>query len=117
MTGIFIPDNLDKAVESIVSRLSQADVDRIKTGDPAHVHMSVGRYYRNDWRLWDRESPLVKWFIDNLGIVHGDDLSGTILSAVWAKVRNEPFDAIAHVQRYKDHWAKYGVDPMNHGAK
>ena len=47
-----------------------------------------------------------KWFSDNLKLTHPDDISGTIIKAVWCKVNNEPFDPKQHAQKYIEYWEK-----------
>lgn len=107
-----VPSNLDQAVEMIVTSLSDDERNYIIKCCPETFHFTTGMWLRNNWDLWDRDTIFVQWCIKNLEIGHADDISGTIFAAVWAWVRNERFDVIQHVQRYKDHWRKAGVDPI-----
>jgi hypothetical protein len=50
---------------------------------------------------------LVQWFNDR-NIFHPDDMSGTIMAALKAKLAGEPFDFDSHVQRYYRHWKAQG---------
>lgn len=107
-----VPSNLDQAVEMMLAAIPEEDRERLKSVDPVEFHHSSGRWFRNNWSLWDKETVLVQWFIRELKIGHADDISGTLMSAVWAKLRGEPFDAVEHVKKYHAHWAAYGVDPI-----
>lgn len=107
-----VPTTLDEAVEMLYASLEEEDKNFIKNESPDSIHHGAGRWLRNNWSLWQRETPLVQWFIKNLGIGHADDLSGTIHAALWAKVKGEKFDAIAHVEHYKKHWINFGVHPV-----
>lgn len=107
-----VPVNLDQAVEMLYNSLDEQDKDFILHQTPDSIHFSQGMWLRNNWSLWQRETPLVQWFIKTLGIGHADDLSGTINAALWAKVRGEVFDVNEHVKKYKVHWNMMGVDPI-----
>jgi hypothetical protein len=107
-----VPRNLDEAVDIIVNALDDSEKQEMsKPGGLAGMHFGFGMWLRNNWSLWHPETILVQWFKKNLGIVHGDDLSGTILTATASRLRGEQFDANKHVEVYKKHWRKYGLDP------
>jgi hypothetical protein len=107
-----VPTNLDQAVELLAESLDQEDINHILHNTIMVHHFGLDMWLRNNWSLWERDSILVQWFIKNLGIAHADDVSGTILAALLAKVRNEPFDPIEHVKVYKKYWYAAGVDPL-----
>lgn len=111
-----VPKNLDDAINLIVSNLSQEEKDYIlKKDDPFYgytMHMGFGMWLRNNWSLWDRETVLVKWFIDTYGIGHADDISGLINSGVEAVLAGKVFNVEEQVSRYKTHWKTFGVDPI-----
>jgi hypothetical protein len=106
-----VPKNLDDAVR-ILKEAIKDEEEAKQLQDTAGLHFGLGMYLRNNWSLWDTETVLVQWFKENLGIAHADDLSGTILEALAASLRGEEFDAKAHVQRYIEHWKRYGVNPL-----
>ena len=81
--------------------------------DPVSVHFTFGMRIRNEWSLWDRETVLVRHFVDRFGLGHADDISGLILSALWANVQCVRFDIDAQVGRYLAHWERMGVDPVS----
>lgn len=104
-----VPKNLNEAV-SILTEAIESSRDRESLKDPVIHHFGFGMYLRNSWSLWDRETIIVQWFKKNLGLVHADDISGTILEALACSIKGEDFDPIAHAQTYIDHWKKIGVD-------
>lgn len=106
------PNNLDEAVQQLIDGMADSDIDYVNSHDCQSTHHALGKYIRDTWRLWERNNKLVQWFMSHLGIAHGDDISGTIIAALWHKVRGRPFDAEEHVVQYKQHWAQAGVNPL-----
>jgi len=108
-----VPSTLNEAINSIVDTLDQKDKDFIKQNEPSSVHFTIGMYLRNNWDLWEKDSPLVLDVKQRFGLWgHGDDVSGLILEGVWAKVNGIDVDKIL-VQRSlqcKHHWEKAGVN-------
>lgn len=108
-----VPKTLDEAVDLIVNGLEDEDISYIRNHPkPSYNHFGIGMWFRNNWSLWERDTPLTQWFIKNLGIVHADDTSSTIFAAVWAKVRNELFNPLDHVEKYKRYWWSIDQDPL-----
>jgi hypothetical protein len=106
-----VPSTLDEAVDMVVVALEPEDMEFIKSHEAVDAHHTVGRGLRNAWSLWDKETVLVQWFKENYKIFHADDLSGVILSSVWAKVRGEKYDIQADITEFHEHWKRQGVDP------
>lgn len=106
------PTTLEEAVEILESQLTSDDVNFIKENSSASIHFFFGMNLRNAWGLWVKETPIVQWFINNFSIGHADDISGMILSALFAKIKGEKFSAKSEAERYKQHWATMGVDPI-----
>lgn len=106
-----IPETLDEAVYILKESIeTQNEEERLQS--PVGLHFGLGMYLRNNWKLWEKETPLVKWFISNFGIGHADDISGTILEALSASLEGREFDVKKHVQIYLNHWKMFGVDPV-----
>ena len=106
-----IPTTLQEAVDSIIKDLSDEDLDYIIEND-SHASFDFGMGIRNKYGLWKPDSPLRLWFKENLKISHPDDISGTIIQAVFCDVRGIPFDIDAHIESYAKHWKMCGCDPM-----
>jgi hypothetical protein len=101
------PQTLDEAVEVLTRDLLPEEIEDIMQHDPAAFHHTVGRKMRNEWKLWQEDSPLALYFASAYHLTHADDMSGMILGAMFAKVRGEEFDPMEQAQIYHAHWAKY----------
>lgn len=107
-----VPVDLDSAVTLLYDALGEVDFRFISQNkDYQAVLGTNGDWLKKNWSMHDPETPLVSWFMDNLGIQYADDICGTILAALWAKARNEKFYPEQHVQRYYNHWWKLNIDP------
>lgn len=112
-----IPQTYQEAFERIYTGLSDEEKAFIRSQDnPAVIHFTVGMGMRNAWNLWGAQpgvsTALRDEFVSRFKLGHADDMSGFLLSAVWAKVHGEPFDEQAEIRRYHEHWAKAGIDPV-----
>lgn len=109
-----IPATLEAAVDTIVSSIDEDT--RAFILNPANnagaAHMGGGMAMRNQWGLW-HDSVLAQHFKTRFGLGHADDMSAIILEAAFAKVREQPHDVDAQVERYKSHWRRMGVDPLS----
>lgn len=108
-----IPSTLDDCIDSIYNQMTEDDREKLKhMSGYEMLHFTTGMHLRNNWGLWERNSPLVKWFVKSYGISHGDDISGMILNGVWHRVRGTPFKPLEMAIRFRKHWENYGVDPV-----
>ena len=107
-----IPATVYEAIDEMVSTLTPEHIEYIKTHDRYSLHHGFGTGLRNEWKLWDRNSPLVKWCISELKIGHGDDISGLILTGIWQKASGQPVDLAPTIESFHQHWLKAGVDPV-----
>ena len=107
-----VPRDLDEAVEMIIETLGHSDQKTICHDKyiAAKAHHGLGRFIRNSWSLWDRHTHLCNWFRANLEIGHADDISTIIIEAVRAKLSGLEYDPTSTVQRFHDHWARFGCD-------
>ena len=101
-----IPQTIDAAILEI---LMVPDIENLKYEDPAAFHHSTGRWMRNRWSLWDRESVLHKEF-NAIGIFHPDDMSGIILETAHRIINGIPSDIAWQVRYCKAYWSKIGCD-------
>lgn len=101
-----VPINLEDAVATLKEGLTADDIKEIKkdTFDAAKVHFTVGMMLRNEWSLWEKDTILVRWFKDNFGIDHADDLSGLILDCLVRDVQGLPRREKELAKRYINHW-------------
>ena len=82
--------------------------------DPAEVHFFFGMALRNEWHLWVETTPLVQDFKKRYDLFgHADDISGTILDGLWARVKGESVEEGCQksADRCREHWLKHGAGP------
>lgn len=106
------PATLDEAVNLIIKQLDPQEVEFALSHSPCEVHHTFGRYLRNTWGLWQKDSPLATWFREKLEIGHADDMSGIILDCVWKTLQHQPWNLPSQVKKYHRHWKMLGVDPI-----
>lgn len=100
------PTTIPEAVDTIVSLLSEEDKDYVRKNPHPRYHFFSGRIIRNNWSLWEQDSPLVQDALKNYGISHADDVSGLLFEWAFAKIRNQPFDPHELAKTYIEHWKK-----------
>lgn len=49
----------------------------------------ISMWIRNNYKLWDEESKYHKYFVEELGIEHPDDMSAEIVKQVYKKYNEE----------------------------
>jgi len=94
--------------------IKESHITEEQKHDHSVIHHSAGMAMRNEWHLWDKKSKISKDIQKRFQLCHGDDLSGLINTALWAKVKGEGIDKalIKCAKRYKKHWKDSGVDAM-----
>jgi len=110
----FVPVTLNEAIDYLYSLLETKDIEYIKAENQSGVHFTMGMYLRNNWSLWEQDTPLSKDIRNRFKLFcHGDDVSGLILTGLWAKVNGLNIDEELNKEadKYKKHWPKYGIDP------
>jgi len=108
-----VPKTLPEAVQLLYDAVTEPDRAAMVRAPSCAVHHTLGQWLRNNWSLWDQTTPLPRWFMDNLGLGHADDMSGIILEALWCRVRGEPYNMTMHVEQIKNYWRGLGKDPRN----
>lgn len=66
-----------------------------------------GMGLRNGWDLWRTDSPLTRE-LAAAGIMHGDDRSAVLFTALWCRLNDVPFRIEDEAARYKAHWEAHG---------
>jgi hypothetical protein len=104
-----VPKTILEAVDNLVAAISDDEKAFIRgSKDPySEVHFSAGMYIRNNWSLWEKDTPLVQDAIKTYKIAHGDDISGLIFEWAFAKIRGVEFDPFVLVKKYEEHWQKF----------
>lgn len=104
-----VPSNLEQALDILYSSLNTDEIALLQTVTPSW-HFGTGLWLRNNWSLWEKDTPIVLWFKER-GIVHADDMSAIILDALLAKVRDTDFDIDQQVRKYRQYWEGLGLNP------
>lgn len=112
-----VPSTIKQAVDILFDMLEPDDIKYINGREDPHAisHFSLGRFLRNNWGMWETESPLKNDAIQTYKIAHADDISGLILSWVFALAKGEQFDYNEHCKVYHKHWAKFDMTSIEAG--
>lgn len=103
------PKNLQECLNILISSYERGGWEEFKNNSEDKAigmcHHTTGRALRNDWKLWDENSDLHKWF-KKAGIWHADDMSGIILRSFHRKINGKKIDLEDQIKYYKDFWEK-----------
>lgn len=76
----------------------------------ASYHSTGGRWMRNHWLL-DQDGDLYNWFTER-GFTHADDMSATIFTAYWCKVKGEYFYIGDEADKFRAYWDSMETIPI-----
>jgi hypothetical protein len=110
----FVPATVDEAIKTLVESLNETDKEYIRNHDSSEVHFGFGMNMRNNWSMWEKDTPLSLDFQKRFKLFgHGDDLSGLIIQGVWSTVQGENVEEILNetAERFRQHWITFGLDP------
>jgi len=115
------PSSLESCFEYLDKKL--VDKDLFKNSPENKVlgmcHFSLGMWMRNNWYLWwsedlakqfaekgyPQEKPLlVKYFNEELGIFHADDMSSIIITSYHRKLNDLTLRLDLQAKKYQDFW-------------
>lgn len=114
-----VPSTVEAAVQGVVDALDENEKTVIRSFadlSSATCHHGTGRFVRNNWSLWEPDSPLKRDAVEKYGIAHADDISGLIFEWAFARVRGEEFDPVAYCERFHEHWRRYGKTSLEAGG-
>ena len=104
--GVYIPKNLEDAIQVINGELSDSTKIVIKKMSEddflAESHFGKGLSIRNGWNLW-KGSRLSRYF-KRKGISHPDDMSGIILTSYYRHINGNEIKLKEQIAYYKDYW-------------
>lgn len=72
----------------------------------AQVHHGLGRYLRNSWGLWKKESPLYIYF-NNMGLWHADDMSSVIITSYHRHLSGKKLNLKKQIDKHLSYWKQY----------
>lgn len=105
------PRSVDEAIELLFDNLTEEDVFAIRQSGASQHHFGFGMALRNAWIHPDPAGELVKSCLDTFGVSMADDISGLIMSGLFARVKSEEIDLFAQAEGYRQHWIEAGCDP------
>lgn len=111
-----VPATIKEAVEVLYVALAADEIKYIGEAPAASIHHTAGMAVRNDWSLWEKETPLKRDAVDTYKIAHADDLSALIMDWLWARVREEAFDPVEYCKRFDAHWNQFGMSALQSGG-
>lgn len=107
---IKVPNNLLECFEQLDKMVSDSeDSDWFKSADEddaiTQSHHGLGRWIRNNWGLWSKDSNLYN-YLSNLGLTHPDDMSSVILTSYHRHLNNMELELDEQIKFYIDYWEK-----------
>ncbi len=108
MKDIIQPNNLSECFEQLNKIFNDAeDADWFMNADEEDAvvqsHHGLGRWIRNNWGLWSKDSKLYEYLF-NLGLTHADDMSSVILTSYHRHLHKKELELDEQVQHYIDFW-------------
>ena len=85
---MIIPKTVEEAISILENDFTQEDRDYLKENGAIGVHMSLGRWIRNNWGLWEEEPNELKKSLIEKGFSHPDDMSNYIIEEYIKKYLN-----------------------------
>lgn len=104
------------AVEFDKARVVAAEENKEVVENPFLLHHTLGRFLRNNWSLWEPDTPIKRDAVTKYKIAHADDISGLILDWAMAIAKGEEFDPLVKCQQFEQHWAKFGLTALQAGG-
>lgn len=102
------PDDLISAINYLEHTFSKKEKSYFKALQEQEavleLHMSYGRWMRNNWIYGNKDSNLVVFF-NELGIYNPDDMSSIILTSFHRKLNKKEIDLNAQVIFFKTYWS------------
>lgn len=101
-----VPINLEECVSQLKLTISEKDqIEIIQMSEESIIamHHGLGLWIRNHW-IHNSEISQLRQFFKNIDIVHPDDISSLITKALWADLKNLPFDLDVEAEHYRAFW-------------
>ena len=99
-----IPKNLEECFLFLEKFGNSEEFKALKDNEVIGIcHHTTGRNIRNQWKLWEEDTPIVKWFNEK-GIKHADDMSAIILLSFHRKINGRDIQLEEQISGYKEYW-------------
>lgn len=107
-----IPSNLHECLctlDIIISQSKNVDVHFFKNMTEKECvanTQNLGKWLRNNWGLWKKESKLYSYF-NNMGLWHADDMSSLIITSYHRHINDKKINIKQQVDKFIKYWNKY----------
>lgn len=81
----------DQIVRDIIKRINQQDIvlfKKIRHHDLIYLHNNMGRFIRNEYKLWNEHNPYTRYQSGN-DESHPDNMSMRIIQKLWKYFNQE----------------------------
>lgn len=96
-------DDCMKAFTEMLTPEEQAQLSMMTKDELGMCHHALGQFIRNNWGLWQEDSPLCM-HMKALGFIHADDMSMSLIEEWWARMNKLPSTMEDDVKRYAEFW-------------
>lgn len=103
-----VPLSTSEALHMFLEALTEEEkitLKEVEENQIALFHHTLGQDIRNEWSMWEKNTPLVNSF-QTIGITHPDDMSGIILTSAHRHLNKKPIKLQEQVKSYQDYWMK-----------
>lgn len=103
-----VPSSASEALQMFTKALTDEEKIALKEVEEDQIalfHHTWGQDIRNEWSMWEKDTPLVNSF-RTMGITHPDDMSGIILRSAHRQLNKKPIKLQEQVKLYQDYWMK-----------
>lgn len=101
-----VPVSASEATQMFLKALTEEEKKALKEigeNDIALFHFTWGQDMRNEWSMWEKNTPLVNSFKET-GITHADDMSGIILKSAHRILNKKPVKLDEQIEHYQNYW-------------
>ena len=74
-----IPATIEEALDILDDVLTEEDKEYLVKNGAISVHLSLGMWIRNEWKLWEPVDSDIKTYLKKEGYEHPDDMSNYII--------------------------------------
>lgn len=109
---MIIPTNLNECFIELdtVFATSPVDLKIFKNAKEdtaiARIHHGLGRWIRNNWGLWTKDTKLYNTF-NEMQLWHADDMSSIILTSYHRYINGVEINLKEQVDYYINYWEEY----------
>lgn len=111
--GIYIPHNVEEAVEKLLEILPEDRLNEFKEVDESEIvgieHLNLGSFIRNYWNLWGN-SRLNNYFHQNYSVYHPESISSCLILFLHRKLNNKDLGIDSTMKHYMELDAEYIIE-------